>query len=241
MRVIVHASDEGIGESLRIAAALADYQADIEPSTQNLCSMLYREPDAMGVIWSSTLVKALAVTREFRAAGVRNLLFVLLHMGQVTPEAMIEVLGAGADDVQPAPIDSREYIARLRALVARCRRNPDPSVHLPGENVFNPVTGTIVSPSMTVVLTMKEAEIFAALTERPETICTKEMLMDRLYGGRDEPDMKIVDVFVCKLRRKLSRALGETDVIQTVWGRGYQFIQQGFVPVLSESRRRMAG
>ena len=53
------------------------------------------------------------------------------------------------------------------------------------------------------------------------TTLTKEMFLNNLYGGMDEPEMKIIDVFICKLRKKL--AIGSTgkDYIETVRGRGY--------------------
>ena len=51
-------------------------------------------------------------------------------------------------------------------------------------------------------------------------VLTKEAFLNHLYGGMDEPEMKIIDVFICKLRRKLSDA-GAPNVIATVWGRGY--------------------
>jgi two-component system cell cycle response regulator CtrA len=53
------------------------------------------------------------------------------------------------------------------------------------------------------------------------TIRTKEMFLNHLYGGMDEPELKIIDVFVCKLRKKLAQATGGSHYIETVWGRGY--------------------
>ncbi len=56
---------------------------------------------------------------------------------------------------------------------------------------------------------------------RKGTTLTKEMFLNHLYGGMDEPELKIIDVFVCKLRKKLSGATGGDNYIETVWGRGY--------------------
>jgi two-component system, cell cycle response regulator CtrA len=50
---------------------------------------------------------------------------------------------------------------------------------------------------------------------------TKEMFLNQLYGSMDEPDQKIIDVFICKLRKKLAEASGGKNYIETVWGRGY--------------------
>ena len=72
-----------------------------------------------------------------------------------------------------------------------------------------------------VQLTGKEYAILELLTVQKDTIFTREMLLNHLYGGRDEPELKIIDVFVCKLRKKLAQATGGDHYIETVWGRGY--------------------
>src|SRR6516165_1676563 len=72
-----------------------------------------------------------------------------------------------------------------------------------------------------VHLTGKEYDILELLSLRKGTILTKEMFFKHLYGGRYEPELKIIDVFVCKLRKKLAQATGGNHYIETVWGRGY--------------------
>ena len=70
-------------------------------------------------------------------------------------------------------------------------------------------------------LTGKEYEILEFLSLRKGTTLTKEMFLNHLYGGMDEPELKIIDVFVFKLRKKLAQASGSNHYIETVWGRGY--------------------
>jgi two-component system cell cycle response regulator CtrA len=53
---------------------------------------------------------------------------------------------------------------------------------------------------------------------------TKENFLNHLYGGMDEPEAKIIDVFICKLRKKLASSCGGANYIETVWGRGYKMI-----------------
>ena len=67
----------------------------------------------------------------------------------------------------------------------------------------------------------KEYGILELLSLRKGTTLTKEMFLDHLYGGMDEPEIKIIDVFVCKLRKKLAQATGGNHYIETIWGRGY--------------------
>jgi two-component system cell cycle response regulator CtrA len=70
-------------------------------------------------------------------------------------------------------------------------------------------------------LTGKEYGILELLSLRKGTTLTKEMFLNHLYGGMDEPELKIIDVFVCKLRKKLTAGTGGENYIETVWGRGY--------------------
>ena len=70
-------------------------------------------------------------------------------------------------------------------------------------------------------VTGKEYSILELLSLRKGTTLTKEMFLDHLYGGMDEPELKIIDVFICKLRKKLAEATGGEHYIETVWGRGY--------------------
>ena len=84
-----------------------------------------------------------------------------------------------------------------------------------------------------VQLTGKEYAILELLTVQKDTIVTREMLLNHLYGGRDEPELKIIDVFVCKLRKKLAQATGGDHYIETVWGRGYMLRE----PVATEATR----
>ncbi len=72
-----------------------------------------------------------------------------------------------------------------------------------------------------VHLTGKEYQMLELLSLRKGTTLTKEMFLNHLYGGMDEPELKIIDVFICKLRKKLAQATGGENYIETVWGRGY--------------------
>lgn len=82
---------------------------------------------------------------------------------------------------------------------------------------------TVEVGGKTVHLTGKEYQMLELLSLRKGTTLTKEMFLNHLYGGMDEPELKIIDVFICKLRKKLIAATGADSHIDTVWGRGYVF------------------
>lgn len=241
MRVIVFASDLGIESMLRDAAEDGGFQAEGAPSLQDLASRLYRDPDTMCVLWSSGVEFACMTIEGLRQAGVRNLVFVLLHTGEANEKNRARVLVAGADDVQPAPIDSREYVARLLALTRRQREVAPAWLTLIEGAEFCPETGIIRSAASQSQLTPSEASVLELLVARRDAVCTKQSVYDHLYGGRGHVPDKIVDVFICKLRAKLVPTLGGLDVIETVWGRGYRFIPGGFAPSTSDARVRRAG
>ena len=96
-----------------------------------------------------------------------------------------------------------------------------PSTIRTGDLVVDLTTRVVSVDDQPVHLTGKEYGILELLSLRKGTTLTKEMFLNHLYGGMDEPELKIIDVFVCKLRKKLAQATGDKHYIETVWGRGY--------------------
>jgi len=82
-------------------------------------------------------------------------------------------------------------------------------------------TKTLEANGQLVDLTSYEYQMLELLSLRKGSTVTKEMFLNYLYGGVDEPELKIIDVFMCKLRKKLQVATGGRHYIDTVWGRGY--------------------
>ena len=135
------------------------------------------------------------------------------------PQARLKALSAGADDVVDRDIDREELIARIRAVVRRSRGYSQSSLRV-GDLTLNVDQHDVTAHGVRVPLTAKEFAILELLVLRRNMIMTKEAILAQLYGGMDEPEIKIIDVFVCKIRNKLAKA-GLPNVISTVWGRGY--------------------
>lgn len=237
MRLFVASHDTSMLTFLYLAAADGSDEIDVErmDSAQEFASALFRDPFATGAIGVANGAAALVV-REIRMAEAKNPLFVLVDgMGHTltrkSTATIVQCLGAGADDVQPFPITAIEYVARLRALARRDRGYAADYIVLPN-SIYWPMRGRLDHRDGFLMLSRHEAEALNLLIERPNAIVSKEMLMDRLYDGRDEPQIKIVDVFICKIRKKLTIATQGIDIIETAWGRGYRFIPEGFVPNL---------
>ena len=158
------------------------------------------------------------VLRRLRAARVRTPILILSGLAEL--DHKIKGLGFGADDFLTKPFDRRELIARIQAIVRRSKGHSESTIRT-GKLVVNLDTRVVSVDDQPVHLTGKEYGILELLSLRKGTTLTKEMFLNHLYGGMDEPELKIIDVFVCKLRKKLAQATGGSHYIETVWGRGY--------------------
>src|SRR5690606_12340460 len=158
------------------------------------------------------------VLRRLRAARVKTPILILSGLSGLVDK--IKGLGVGADDYLTKPFDKRELVARIQAIVRRSKGHSD-SVITTGKLTVNLDTRTVEVDGQPLHLTGKEYGILELLSLRKGTTLTKEMFLNHLYGGMDEPELKIIDVFVCKLRKKLATATGGDNYIETVWGRGY--------------------
>ena len=157
------------------------------------------------------------VVRRLRAARVATPVLVLSEAA--SPRAKVEAFAAGADDVVAKPFDAQELVARVQAVVRRAKGFAQSSLSV-GDLTLNLGSHEAAVAGAPVRLTGKEYAILELLMLRKGAALSKEAFLNHLYGGMDEPEAKIIDVFVCKLRKKLAQA-GAGDLIGTVWGRGY--------------------
>ena len=158
------------------------------------------------------------VLKSLRVAKVQTP--VLILSGNAIVEAKVKALGFGADDYMTKPFHKDELVARIQAVVRRSKGHSQ-SVITTGKLTVNLDAKTVEVDGSRVHLTGKEYQMLELLSLRKGTTLTKEMFLNHLYGGMDEPELKIIDVFICKLRKKLAAATHGKHHIETVWGRGY--------------------
>ena len=158
------------------------------------------------------------VLKALRVAKVQTP--VLILSGNAIVEAKVKALGFGADDYMTKPFHKDELVARIQAVVRRSKGHSQ-SVITTGKLIVNLDAKTVEVDGSRVHLTGKEYQMLELLSLRKGTTLTKEMFLNHLYGGMDEPELKIIDVFICKLRKKLANASEGRNFIETVWGRGY--------------------
>jgi two-component system, cell cycle response regulator CtrA len=158
------------------------------------------------------------VLKTLRVAKVNTPILILSGLADI--DAKVRGLGYGADDYMTKPFHKDELVARIHAVVRRSKGHSQ-SVIRTGDVVVNLDAKTVEVANQRVHLTGKEYQMLELLSLRKGTTLTKEMFLNHLYGGMDEPELKIIDVFICKLRKKLAAATGGEHHIETVWGRGY--------------------
>ena len=158
------------------------------------------------------------VLRQLRLARIETPILILT--GSDDTENKIRGFGFGADDYLTKPFQREELVARIHAIVRRSKGHAQ-SIIWTGKVAVNLDAKTVEVEGKTVHLTGKEYQMLELLSLRKGTTLTKEMFLNHLYGGMDEPELKIIDVFICKLRKKIAQATDNENYIQTVWGRGY--------------------
>jgi two-component system cell cycle response regulator CtrA len=158
------------------------------------------------------------VLRSLRVSKVRTPILILTGLACI--EGKVSGLGFGADDYMTKPFHREELIARIHAIVRRSIGHAQSVVNT-GDLSVNLDTKTVKVGGTRVHLTRKEYQMLELLSLRKGNTLTKETFLNNLYGGMDEPEIKIIDVFMCKLRKKLANASDGKHYVETVRGRGY--------------------
>ena len=216
--------DDDTSAAAALQAAILEYMkvyCDVSDNVKDgyeMAKSCFYEIIILDLIFKKDRIVAHDLIWKFRLAKIKSPIIVISALWAV--ESKIRSLGFGADDYMVKPYNTVELIARIQALSRRFR-GLDSSVYKIGPLSVHLDNKEVYCYNNPVILTGKEYAILEILVTR-SGIVPKEVFLNNLYGGIDEPEMKIIDVFVCKLRKKLITASGGIDFIQTVWGRGYQ-------------------
>ncbi len=158
------------------------------------------------------------ILRRLRAVQISTPVLILSGLSEISDKT--KGLGFGADDYITKPFNRDELIARVRAIIRRSKGHSNSLITV-GKLEIDTNTKTVHANGIPIRLTSREYAILELLGIRKGATLSKEVFLNHLYGGMEEPEFKIIDVFVCKLRKKLAEALGGENYIETVWGRGY--------------------
>jgi two-component system cell cycle response regulator CtrA len=219
MRVLVIEDDPATSKTIEIMLTSEDYVVDATDLGEDGLEIgkLY-DYDIIILDLMLPDMSGFDVLKRLRASKIQTP--VLILSGLTEMDDKLKGLGYGADDYLTKPFDKRELLARIQAVVRRSQGHAESVIHT-GRMSVNLDAKIVTIDEKPIHLTGKEYAIVELLSMRKGSTLTKEMFLNHLYNGMDEPELKIIDVFVCKLRKKLSDAMGGEDYIQTVWGRGY--------------------
>jgi len=219
MRVLLIEDDKTIGQNIAMVLSKEGMVVDTSYLGEDGLEMakLY-DYDIIIVDLMLPGIDGYEVVRSLRAA--RNNTPVMILSGLSGSDKKVKGLGFGADDYLTKPFDRSELIARVNALVRRSKGLADPIVRT-GAMEINLNSKIVTIGGKVLHLTSKEYALVELLGMRKGTTINKEQFLNHLYGGMDEPEMKIIDVFLCKIRRKIEKLSDGVEYIETVWGRGY--------------------
>ena len=219
MRALLVEDDKTAARSIALILKAADISVDVE-SKGEAGLELGRTYDYDIILLDLMLpdIDGYEVLRRFRNAKVDTPVLILSGLAEL--DNKVKGLGYGADDYLTKPFDSRELIARIQAIVRRSQGHST-SLIKTGRLTVNLSEQTATVDDAPLRLTSKEFSDLELLSLRKGVTLTKEMFLNHLYAGVDEPELKMIDVFVCKLRKKISQATGGEHYISTIWGRGY--------------------
>jgi two-component system cell cycle response regulator CtrA len=219
MRVLLIEDDSSIAQSIELmlkSESFNVYTTDLGEEGVDL-GRLY-DYDIILLDLNLPDMSGFEVLRSLRVSKVKTPILILSGIASI--EHKVKGLGYGADDYMTKPFHKTELIARVHAIVRRSRGHAQSVVKI-GDLTVNVDAKTVHIKQVRVNLTGKEYQMLELLSLRRGTTITKEMFLSQLYGGMDEPEIKIIDVFMCKIRKKLANASNGKDYVETVWGRGY--------------------
>ncbi|WP_333830678.1 response regulator transcription factor CtrA [Pararhodobacter sp.] len=219
MRVLLVEDDPTTSRSIELMLTHANFNV--------YCTDMGEEAVELGKLYDYDLIlldldlpdmTGLDVLRQIRLARIDTPILILT--GEDSTDAKLKGFGGGADDYLTKPFHRDELVARIHAIIRRSQGHAQSVIHT-GQITVNLDAKTVEANGKSVHLTGKEYQMLELLSLRKGTTLTKEMFLNHLYGGMDEPELKIIDVFICKLRKKLAEATLGDNYIETVWGRGY--------------------
>ena len=218
MKILIVEDDENLAKSISITFKKMQMQSDIAVTGE--FALEYLEAYSYDLILLDVILPDISgfdLLKTIRKNGIETPVLVLSSLNDY--DNKIEGLNKGADDYLTKPFNRDELIARVHAIVRRAKGYAHSSIKI-GDLEIHLDAKQALHGNKPIPLTSKEYSVLEILALKKGKPVSKEHLLDQLYGGMSEPEPKIIDVFVCKLRNKIEKATGK-NYIKTIWGQGY--------------------
>jgi len=221
-KILIVDDDLNISELLRLCLEKEGYDTIIANDGLSAISMFKEQtPDLVLLDIMMPKVDGWQVCREIRR--VSNIPIIMLT---AKSETFDKVLGLelGADDYMVKPVESKELIARIKAVL---RRYDSGNTHTDKEMIYNNLSVNITNYELVIEgkqldIPPKELELLYFLCSNPNRVFTREQLLEEVWGFDYFGDSRTVDVHVKRLREKLE-GHEKNWSLKTVWGVGYKF------------------
>jgi two-component system, cell cycle response regulator CtrA len=219
MRLLIIEDDPSVAGSIELMLKSEAFQVDTTHLGENGVGLgQVNEYELIVLDLNLPDMSGYDVLRSLRVGRIRTPVLILSALADI--DHKVRGLGIGADDYLTKPFHKDELLARIRAILRRSVGNSETVIRC-GELVVKLDHKRVEMAGRNIELTRKEYEIIELLASRQGAPISKEMFLNHMYGGMDEPEHKIIDVFICKARKKIVQASGGKDYIETVRGRGY--------------------
>ncbi|MFM7622829.1 MAG: response regulator transcription factor [Alphaproteobacteria bacterium] len=222
MRILLIEDDADTARAIKEILRQNNYVVDTTSSGEEALEIIKIYLDMYDLVILDLMlpdIRGSEVIRRLRASKINVPVLVLSGLNETSEK--VNLLGFGADDYITKPYEKNELLARVSAIIRRAHGHAQEVIRVGKRLMLDLKNKVAMVDEEPLPLSNKEYAILELLAVRQGTTLTKEMFLNHLYGGLDEPELKIVDVFVCKLRKKLAQATNGEKYIETVWGRGY--------------------
>jgi two-component system cell cycle response regulator CtrA len=219
MRLLVVEDETGIAKRIETACCVENFGCHVvENGIEALEMMKFYNYECVVLDLLLPEIDGFEVLSRIRA--IKNNTPIIILSGLNSADDKVKCLTLGADDYLTKPFSKNELIARIYALIRRTSGHSSSIIKV-GPIEIDIKQRYVKICGNRVPLTSKEYAILELLILKKGSILGKEAFLNHIYGGLDEPDLKIVDVFICKLRKKIADFTGGMNLIETAWGRGY--------------------
>jgi len=219
MHILLVEDNDATAKSMKLILASEGHNASLTASGEEAVELaeLY-DYDAILMDLDLEDITGVEALRMLRAKKMQ--VPVIIVSGSTDVDTKVQALAAGADDYMTKPFHKAELVARINAVVRRSRGQSE-SIIRTGAIALNLNTRSAEVNGLPIHLTPSEYKMLELLSLRKNSVLTKEACLNHLYNGLSEPEIKIIDVFICKLRKKIAAVADGDSQIETVWGGGY--------------------
>ena len=228
MRILLIEDDADIAGAIGTMLSRRRYAVDIASDGESGLERLLDGTYAAAIV-DVTLPKrdGFSVCRAARSENVATPLLILTARDAV--EDRIRGLDAGADDYLIKPFAEEELAARLRALLRRSDRPPQPQLMAVGSIELDPVARVATVAGAPLALGATEFRLLELFMHNRGMTLSRAQILEKIWDYDFQGSSNIVDVYVSQLRRKFD-ALRSDASIATVWGVGYKLVETASKP-----------